>query len=211
MSRRPIEQLREEIEEIDQDLMRLGEHERDAERGIVALVLLAHRGDEEAEKQINEHEKSRAATVNSRRRLQAARVSIEAELQMAVAVIEREAVKEKAREAKEIVATCRKRGSELDVGLRKLVEDYLAIQGDVAALTRLGATRINPELVRVNCLRALTAALMQTDLGLPLVPPLARHSFSELVGGWSNTAERWIETALTPPEESVAQTEPTYA
>jgi hypothetical protein len=50
---------------------------------------------------------------------------------------------------------------------------------------------------------------MGTDLGLPLVPPLARRTFSQLVGGWSGTAERWIDTVLQEPECNATKTETT--
>ena len=211
MPKRSIEQLRDELRQIDDDLARLNEQERDAERGIDALALQARRGDGEAERQLSDYEKSRAAASNSRRRLQAARASIEAEVQVAQATAETEARKERACEAKKIVAIFRKRGSEIDTGLRKLLEDYTAIQTDVSALSGLGATQINPRAVKVNCERALRAALMRTGLELPPVPPLERRTFTELVGSWSIGAERWIEAVLKETEETATQTETSHA
>lgn len=138
--------------------------------------------------------------------MQAARGSVETELQMALAVAEREAVKEKAREAKKIVAALRKRGTDIHAGLLKLLEDYTAIQSDMSALSGLGVTRINPELVRAKCRRAMRAALMpiRTDLEMPMVPPLERCTFSDLAGAWAGTAERTIEAILKQAEETAA-------
>jgi hypothetical protein len=142
--------------------------------------------------------------------LQAARATVEAELQMALAVAECEAAKAKAHEAKKVIVILRKRGSEIDAGLRKLLEDYTAIQADMAALSNLGATRINSELVKANCRRAMRSALIpiRSDLEMPLVPPLERRTFSELVGAWAGTAERMIEAILKQPDATVAPAEP---
>ena len=152
--------LREEISRIDTDLARLAEQERQAESGIDSLALQARRGDGEAERQLSDYEKSRGAASNNRRRLQAARKSIEAELQIALTVIEREAVKEKAREAKKILAVFSKRGAAIEAGLRKVLADYMGIQTDIAMLANLGMTRISPQLVKSNCKRAFRAALI---------------------------------------------------
>ena len=51
-SNKSVDELRDELLQIDDDLRRLGEQEREAERGIDSLALLAHRGDMQAEKKI---------------------------------------------------------------------------------------------------------------------------------------------------------------
>jgi hypothetical protein len=210
MSKRTVEQLRGELRQIDDELVRLSEQEREAERGIDALALRARRGDGEAERQIVEHEKSRAAALNNRRRLQAARASIEAEIKMAVAAAERDAVKAKARKAKDILATLRKRGAAIETGLRNVLADYAGIQADMAMLADLGMTRINPELVKANCRRAFRASLtpIRTDLEMTLVPPLERRSFGNLVGAWSGNVERTIGAILNDDPQEVPAEEP---
>jgi hypothetical protein len=213
MSSRSIEQLRDELRQIEDDLARFSEQERDAERGIDALALRARRGDAQAERQISEHETSCASALNNRRRLQAARKSIEAELQIALTLIEREAVKEKAREAKKILAVFSKRGAAIEAGLRKVLADYMGIQTDMATLANLDMTRINPELVKANCKRAFRAALIpiRTDLEMTLVPPLERRGFADLVDAWAGSAERLINAILNEPEEVSAPTPPAEA
>jgi hypothetical protein len=91
------------------------------------------------------------------------------------------------------------------------VWNYTAIQTDVSALSGLGATQVNPRAVKVNCERALRAALMRTGLELPPVPPLERRTFTQLVGAWSIGAERWIEAVLKETEETETQKETTHA
>ena len=213
MSNRSIEQLRDELRQIEDDLARFSEQERDAERGIDAVALRARRGDAQAERQISEHETSCASALTNRRRLQAARKSIEAELQIALTLIEREAVKQKAREAKKILAMFSKRGAAIEAGLRKVLADYMGIQTDMATLANLDMTRINPELVKANCKRAFRAALIpiRTDLEMTLVPPLERRGFADLVDAWAGSAERLINAILNEPEEVSAPTPPAEA
>ena len=140
--------------------------------------------------------------MNNRRRLQAARASVEAEAQMVLAVADREAVKEKAREAKKVLARFRKRGSSIQEAVRKLIDEYQAGHADAVALSNLGVM-INPEIVRVNSARALRSALMplRKELGLSLVPPLERHRFPDLFGSWTDSAERQISVILNEPPE----------
>src|SRR5215471_6827775 len=154
MSKRSIEQLNEELLQIDADLARLDEQEREAELGIDSFALRARRGDTNAQKQIEEYEALRATVSNSRRRMKAARASIDAEVQLVETAAAAQARKDKAREAQKILETLRKRGTDIDAALQKLVEDYTAIQADMAVLCGLGATKVNPELVRANCRRA---------------------------------------------------------
>ncbi len=213
MSKRSIERLRKEIVQIDDDLAQLSEQESDAERGIDSLALLAHRGDMQAEKKIGTYEESRATALRHRRRLQAARASVEAELRMAQVVADREAVKGKAREAKKIVERLRSRGPSIGQALHRALNEYVAIQSDMAALAGLGMTRINPELVKANCRRAFRAALtpIRTDLEIALVPPLERRGFTELVATWADATEQTIEIILNEPEDVSASTAPTAA
>ena len=169
----------------------------------MALIarLQAHRGDGEAERQIVEHEKSRATASTNRRRLQAARASIEVELQMATSLAEREVVKQKAREAKRIVAQLRDRGADIDATMCKLINEYNSIADDVAALAALGASQINLRLVQLGCERALRAKLMSIkELELRPVAPLERREFASLTDAWAAGAERWINSILKADE-----------
>src|SRR5262249_38062480 len=152
--------------------------------GIDSFALKARRGDTTAQKQIEEYEALRATVSNSRRRMKAARASIDAEVQLVQTAAAAEARKNKAREAQKILETLRKRSTDIDAALRKLVEDYTAIQADMAALCALGATKVNPELVRAVCRRAMRSALqpVRTDLEVSSMPPSERRTFLQLVG-----------------------------
>jgi hypothetical protein len=207
MCERSVEQLREEILQIDTDLAQLSAQERDAERGIDALALQARRGNGEAERQIGEHEKCRASAQNNRRRLKAARASIESEIQMALAGAERKAVKEKAREAKKIIAQLRNRGVDVDTIIRNLIDEYNSIAADVVALAALGASQIKLRLVQLGCERALRAKLASIkDLELRPVAPLERREFASLTNTWTVGAERWINSILNEPAEEPTAT-----
>jgi chromosome segregation ATPase len=137
MSTRSIEELRDELRQIDADLVRLVEQEVEAKHGIDGLALQARRGDMNAEKQIGDLEAACTSSAVNRRRLKAARCSVEAELQMVLANAEREATKEKAREAKRLLAIFRERGAGIEAGLRKVLADYHGIQADMATLGRV--------------------------------------------------------------------------
>lgn len=127
---------------------------------------------------------------------------------MALAVAEREAVKEKAREAKKIVAQLRNRGADVDATIRKLIDEYNSIAGDVAALAALGASQINPRLVQLGCATALRAKFMSIkELELQPVAPLERREFVSLTNTWAVGTERWINSILNEPAEATVQTE----
>jgi hypothetical protein len=130
--------------------------------------------------------------------MQAARASIEAEVQMVQSAAAAEALKDKARKAQKILGVLRKRGADMDASLRKILEDYTAIQADMALLCALDATKVNPELVRAVCRRAMRSALqpVRTDLEMPAMPPSERRTFVQLVGPWADSAERTIAATL---------------
>jgi hypothetical protein len=204
-----IDQLREELMQADANLAKLDQQEAEATRSIARLVLPAHRGDEEAQKKLAEHEAARANIPISRWRLKAVRNSIETEIQQAQAIADREAVKEKARQAKEVVARLRSRGVDMDATVNKLLDEYNAIESDVRELVDLGATRTNVRLVQLACARALLTKLGQIkDLDLRPVPPLERREFAPLTAGWAANAERWISATLNEPTQP-APAEPT--
>ena len=167
-----IDQLREELMQADANLAKLDQQEAEATRSIARLVLPAHRGDEEAQKKLAEHETARANIPISRWRT---------EIQQAQAIADREAVKEKARQAKEVVARLRSRGVDMDATVNKLLDEYNAIESDVTELVDLGATRTNVRLVQLACARALLTKLGQIkELDVRPVPPMERREFAPL-------------------------------
>lgn len=203
---RSIEELHAEIEVIDHELAKLSELDTKARRIVDELSLPAFRGDQKAKKKLDEIEHHRLVAVAKRGHLQSAREGIEGEIQQAIAIVNREATREKAREARKLLATFRQRGREMDTALHKLLDDYAGIASDMATLTSFGVTRINGEMVKANCRRAMRSALIpiRQDLEMTLVPPLERRSFSDLVSAWSGTAEQIIKTILHEPEETTA-------
>ena len=131
---------------------------------------------------------------------------------MALAVAEREAVKEKAREAKKpsgvVGHRLGARGADVDATIRKLIDEYNSIAGDVAALAALGASQINPRLVQLGCATALRAKFMSIkELELQPVAPLERREFVSLTNTWAVGTERWINSILNEPAEATVQTE----
>jgi len=119
-------------------------------------------------------------------------------MQATLVAAEVEVRKEKAREAHKILATFRKRGAEIDNGLRKLLQEYMAIQADMSALCALGVTRLSPDLVRANSRRAIRSALqpIRADLEMSPMPPSEQRTFSLLVVPWADSAERTINAIL---------------
>jgi hypothetical protein len=201
MSKRSVEQLRDELRQVDADLARLSVQERDVERGIGELSLQARRGDQQAATKLNEYDAFCIESLNTRRRLRAARYSIEGELQVALALERSEETKAKAREAKKIVALLRHRGAAIDATIFKLIGEYDSIAADVNALVALGASQINLRLVQLGCERALRAKLMSIkELELRPVAPLERREFASLTDGWAAGAERWINSILKADE-----------
>lgn len=201
-----VDQLRAEIAQIDVDLQKLADREQAAALAADELALQAYRGDKKAEAKITKHDTERDEAVNWRRRLQVARAGVEGELAAALALEKTEENKARAREAREINAIFRKRGADLDTGIRAFVDNYKSLRDDAAALANLGVRSINSELVRVNSLRSLIAALQRTDLGLPMVPPLQRHSFASLVEKWASMADGWIASVLSEAPPPAPQT-----
>lgn len=201
MFQRSVEQLREEIAQIDRDLARLTEQESAAGRIVDELALPAHRGDAKAKSKLSQSEQARVSALHQFRRLQSARAAIEGELQMAMAVADHETMKEKAREAKKIVAQLRNRGADVDATIRKLIDEYDSIVADVAALAALGASQINLRLVQLGCERALRAKLASIkELELRPVAPLERREFASLTDAWAAGGERWINSILNAEE-----------
>jgi DNA repair exonuclease SbcCD ATPase subunit len=189
-----VEQLREEIAQIERELVQLTELETKTGRIIDELALPAHRGDVKAQKRLDKIEHARTAEIGKRRRLEAAREAIKEEIQQAVAAADREAARERAREARKILESFRQLGAEIDNGVRKLLADYEKISTTMARLADLGATRISGEMVKANTRRALMAALIpiRNDLELKLLPPGERRTFSDLVRVWSASIEQAI-------------------
>jgi hypothetical protein len=206
MYARSVEQLREEIAAIGRDLATIAALDAKAGRIIDEFALPAHRGDANAKKRLDEIEHARISTIEKRRRLQAAREGIEAEIRMALAAADREEVREKAREAKKIVARLRNRGADVDATIRKLIEEYNSIADDVAALSALGVSQVNLRLVQLGCERALRAKLTSIkDLQLQPVAPLERREFASLTDTWAVGAERWINSILNEPAKAMVQ------
>jgi hypothetical protein len=188
--------------------MRVSEQERAADREIDSLALQARRGDEAAESQIGEHEKSCAAALTNRRRLQAARASIEAEINIALATADREAARERAREAKKLLEEFRQLGVETDDGVRKLLANYARLHSMMAEFDSLGVTRISGEVVKANLRRALRTSFIQVrqDLEIPSMPPLERRTFGDVIRAWAASIQQGI--ARADPPEAPAPTPP---
>ena len=194
--------LNSELQQIDIELQQIAEQEREAERGIGELSLQARRGDRKAAAKLDQFDKFAAEATAARRRLKTARVGVEAELATAVAIKRAEEAKSKAREAQEVLRIFRERGSAIDQAFQRAIDEYFNLLADAQRLENLGAT-INADLVGANCRRVVRAALRRLKIeGVDAVPPLDRHSFSELTGKWAGTADRWIAGVLGEPTPS---------
>jgi hypothetical protein len=203
-----VEQLREEIAQIERQLVHLTELEAKAGHIIDEVALPAHRGDVKAQKRLDKIEHARIAEIGKRRRLEAAREAIKVEIQQALAAADREAARERAREARRILESFHQLGAEIDNNVRKLLTDYEKISTTMARLADLGATRISGEMVKANTRRALMAALIpiRNDLELKLLPPLERRTFSDLVRAWCAGIEQTINR--NDPQETPAPAAP---
>jgi hypothetical protein len=95
----------------------------------------------------------------------------------------------------------RKHGTELDRLAQQLVTQFTNLADEAATIRALGVPLAASGLIRVNCARALQSALIPAGLDVERVPPNQRHSFTELVDGWTRGAEVWAKARLAEPTQ----------
>jgi hypothetical protein len=191
---RTIDGFREEIAQIESRLAESKALDEKAQGVIDDLALSVYRGDPQAKKKLDGITSARASESEKRRMLEAALESSKAELLQAQAEANREVARKRMKEAREIVASFRGIGAEIDDNMRKVLAGYQKIQTVMAQLTNLGVVRFSGEVVRANVRRAMRSSLLpiHRDLEMSLVPPLERRTFRQIVSAWVANIERMI-------------------
>jgi hypothetical protein len=207
---RTIDGYRAEIEAIQNRLAESKELDEKAQVVIDDLALSVFRGDPQAKKKLEEISAARASESEKRRMLEAALESSKSELLQAQAEANREVARERMKEAREIVASFRGIGREMDADMSRVLENYKKISIVMAQLTNLGVVRFSGEVVRANTRRAMRSSLISIhrDLEMALVPPLERRTFDQIVSAWVANIERMIamgEGEAPAPEVNKAQ------
>jgi site-specific recombinase XerD len=109
----------------------------------------------------------------------------------------------RARSALALLAGFREHGVKLDEAARYLIDTYVGFEDFCRDIRAVGAANLTEQAMRVNCRRALSSALMNTDLQQEIIPPLQRHSFAELVEQWARGIEIWAAARL--PIEQIGE------
>jgi hypothetical protein len=106
-----------------------------------------------------------------------------------------------ARDVRKKAAAFRRHGAELDRLAARLVVQYDALKAEAGAIRDIGVPLPGLMLINAGACRALQAALMNTGLDIERIAPSQRHTFTELVGGWVESAERWATARLGEPAQ----------
>lgn len=110
---------------------------------------------------------------------------------------------QRARHVLALLAEFRDHGGILDAATRHLVACYGKFEEICRSIRALGAGNFTEQAIRVNCRRALSSSLMNTDLQQEMVAPLQRHSFAELVEQWATGIEHWAAGRLPSNDREV--------
>ena len=173
---------------------------REALADIVArrddLAFEAQTGDAEARKVTAALATDAAALVDEIRSLEAATAEAGRRVTAARDSAAKEVDRERAAKARVIAVRLETRGAAMDAGLSAFKAAYSGLIDDMRELALLGAPAPSVALIDVNLRRALDSALGGLHTKVRPVPPLQRHSFDELAGGWARPSERWAAGIL---------------
>jgi hypothetical protein len=194
MSKRSVNELREELAQLCDDFCAVEKQIAAADLKIEALALPATRGDKVAEKSLSGVEGSKVAAQNHRQRLIAAKTAVDAELAEANAAEQLEAERVRVCDMAERVHRLHERADELDAAARVLVGAYAKFRNEAASL---GLPRLRAEIVNNACRRALTGHLSGTGLALELIAPSQRRTFANIVNAWTVGLAHIHKTAST--------------
>jgi hypothetical protein len=107
-------------------------------------------------------------------------------------------------------------GRKMDEALAAYLTARVALEEDLALLTRLGCPTPSRALVGVNLRNAHDGVFADLDLHSRPVPPNRRHSFATLTDGWALPARKWLagrlnKSAPASPEAPVKDNTPLEA
>ncbi len=169
-----------------------------------ALAFDAETGDAAAKRSIAELTKAAAALDVDVQTVEAAIAEAARRVRAAADASRRQAERDKARQARAILARLAHRFAAIDAGLRQAADNLRAVQSDFRSLGAFGAAVPNGKLIEVNSRSAVYAALAGLGLDVPPIAPAARHSFESLGAGWLASIERWAAGILDAPADKAA-------
>jgi len=166
----------------------------------------AHTGDAKARARLNSINKSIAEIMSEAESLQEALASARRREKVAEHEAHLEKGRADARAALERIAAWPDRAAKLDAQLAGFAAGYEKLKADMAALATLGAPP-SGVMVRSACPRAIMTALQMAGLyqeieRIGFLAPHERHSFADIVGGWSMQVERWAQARLGDTDET---------
>ena len=168
----------------------------------------AHTGDAKARARLTAISKNIAEIASEAESLQEALAEARRREKAAEYEAHVEKGKADARAALERIADWRERAAALDAALADFGEAYGKLKADMLSLATLGAPP-SGATVRSACPRAVAAALQAAGLSkeidtIGFLAPHERHSFADIVGGWSSQVERWAQAHLGDEKKEAA-------
>ena len=160
------------------------------------LAFEAQTGDAEAHKETARLSTEASALADDIASLEAAAKEAARRVTAAKEAAAKQVEREKAAKARVIAARLATRGAAIDAGLSAFKAAYTGLLDDMRELALLGAPAPSANLIDVNLRRALDSALGGLHTKVRPVPPLQRHSFDELAGGWARPSESWAAQIL---------------
>ena len=160
------------------------------------LAFEAQTGDAEARKETARLATEASALADDIASLEAAAKEAARRVTAAKEAAAKQVEREKAAKSRVITARLATRGAAMDAGLSAFKAAYSGLIDDMRELALLGAPAPSANLIDVNLRRALDSGLGGLHAKVRPVPPLQRHSFDELAGGWARPSERWAAGIL---------------
>jgi hypothetical protein len=175
-----------------------------------ALSYDAHRGDPKSRKRLDDLHLTAAKMDSEFLSLDAAVSEAQSRVKDAEAAVTKAQAAAKAQQILGLLPDLREHGKLLDRALLELIDNYEKFQNTartIRALTNPGTDAAgmplstekavpSEALMRVGCKRALIAGLCHTDLEVERLAPSDRHTFAEIVDGWSESIRHWARRRL---------------
>jgi hypothetical protein len=210
--------LREAHEILAQFITKRSAHEAklaDIGRQRAELSYDAHLGDKQAQAHLEKLHTAAAKADSEHISIDAAVSTAQSRVAAAERAVTKAQAAAKAQQILDLLPGLREHGKLLDKALLDLIDNYEKFQNTartIRALTNPGTDAAgmplstekavpSEALMRVGCKRALIAGLCQTDLEVERLAPSAKHSFSEIVDGWSESIRHWAGRRLNGAAE----------
>ncbi len=164
------------------------------------LAFARESGDEAARKMTAVLAKEAAALADDISSLEAAVEEAERRVQRQLAIERDVTERDKAKQALALIEAFRKRGAALDEAFARALGEFEALERDRKSLDLLGYGPATASLIKVNMATAANAALQRVGLQQTFLPPGRRHTFAEVISGWSESVARRAQSRLDAPE-----------